>query len=125
MYINNNKSERLKKRPTKKVNNQQETNVVSGRIGWAQPKIYVCQNSAPTQRIFDLTDAFFFPTACRTRYGGRKYPNRLKTALFTPMSFYVEVFPPLEETTNQKGKQPPSAGHQCMAPAWSVGAASK
>ena len=33
----------------------------AGRVGWRNPKKYVDQNLAPTQRIFDLADAFFLP----------------------------------------------------------------
>ena len=63
----------------------------SGRVGWAQQKMQFGQNSAPIQRIFDLTDVFF-RAACQTRSGGRKYPSRPKTVLLTPIRFYVGVF---------------------------------
>ena len=71
---------------TKKVNNRfrpPETNVVSGRVGRAQQKLNVGQKSAPTQRIFDLTDG-----KCAERHAGHD-PG---AAQYTTMCFYVGAF---------------------------------
>jgi hypothetical protein len=61
----------------------------SGRVSWRGQKMYFSQNSAPIQRIFDLTNACCFPAACRTRSKGRNKTNRL----YLPRFFCWAVFP--------------------------------
>ena len=65
----------------------------AGRAGWRGPKNEFGQNMDPIERIFDLTDGFFL-AACRTRLGGRTYPNRPKTPHFTQIDVYVGVCVP-------------------------------
>ena len=65
------------KRPTTKVNNRirpPETNVARWQGRLAQPEDVIWPSFGPIKRIFDLTDAFFFPAASRTRFGRSKIP---------------------------------------------------
>ncbi len=65
------------KRPTTKVNNRirpPETNVARRQGRLAQPEDVIWPSFGPIKRIFDLTDAFFFPAASRTRFGRSKIP---------------------------------------------------
>ncbi len=64
-----------------------------GRSGATKNVFWPKLGSHPTDFRFDR--CVFFPAACRTRSGGRKYPNRPNTALFTPICFYVGSFSPL------------------------------
>ena len=92
------KREHWKKRPTKKVNNRfrpPETNVAFRHGRLARPKnlFWPKRGSHPTEFRFDR--CVFFPAACRTRFGGRNNLDWPKTALVTPICFYVGVFNPL------------------------------
>ncbi len=84
---------------TKKVNNRfrpPETNISfrQGRLGATKNVFWPKLGSQPTDFRFDRWK--MFRAACRTRSGGRKYPNRPKTALFTPICFLIRpFFPPL------------------------------
>ena len=91
--------ERQKKRPTQKERNRfrpPETHVERRQGRLAQQKTIVAKTWLPSNG-YSIWPTFFFPAACRTRLGGWKCPIRHKTALLTPIRFYVGVFlfPPL------------------------------